>query len=204
MSEIHYESPLHGKLRLSEGMAVGIREITDRGMIDLRGSLGDRRFLALVKKVLGFDLPKEPRTSSGENGIAVLWLSIDQWLICGPRNETNDLLTKLNKALANVHSLAVDLSDARAIIRLEGNGAREVIMKGAPVDLTLPEYTPGTVRRLRFGEVAAMVHIINDAPDILDLYVFRSYADFAWDWLVATGKASAGIRLYGVQTCPAS
>jgi sarcosine oxidase subunit gamma len=113
-----------------------------------------------------------------------------------------ELARRPKETVAGVHSLVVDVSDARAIIRLEGEGVREVLMKGAPVDLTAPEYTPGTVRRVSFGEIAALLHMVSDSPDTFDLYVFRSYAVFAWQWLLATARAGARISLFGPQPPP--
>ncbi len=185
-------------------MAINVREITDRGMIDLRGSLGSRKFTAAVRSVLGCALPKEPRGSLTSGELTILWLSVDQWLICCPRDKAQDLTEALREALSGVHSLAVNLSDARAIIRLEGETAREVMMKGAPVDLTDPEYAAGSVRRLRFADVAGMVHFVSTDPDVLDLYVFRSYADYAWDWILETGRSAAKLKLFGEQAIPSN
>ena len=60
-----------------EGLAISIREIPDRGMIDLRGLASDRKFMAAAKEVLGVDLPKQPRTSVAWGDIKLLWLSIE-------------------------------------------------------------------------------------------------------------------------------
>ncbi len=83
------------------------------------------------------------------------------------------------------------------IIRLEGEGAREVLMKGCSLDLLSGEYGPGTVRRMHFAEIAALLHVVED--DVFDVYVFRSYADYAWDYLLATAREPAKIRLFGKQ-----
>ena len=69
-------------------------------------------------------------------------------------------------------------------------------MKGSSVDFTLPEYKAGTVRRVMFAEIAALVHIVSDEPCTADLYVFRSYADYTWKWLKATAKPAARIGLF--------
>jgi hypothetical protein len=58
------------------------------------------------------------------------------------------------------------------------------------------------VRRLRFGELAALVHMVADEPDVIDLYVFRSYAVFAWEWLMATSGRGALVRLFQPQPAP--
>ena len=58
------------------------------------------------------------------------------------------------------------------------------------------------MRRLRFAEIAALLHIVSDRPDVIDLYVFRSYADYAWDWFLANGRSVATIRPFGRQPLP--
>lgn len=196
MSEISYQSPLAGVVA-PEGLAISMREIPDRGMIDLRGLASDRKFMAAAKEVLGVDLPKQPRTSVAWGDIKLLWLSIDQWLILCPRARVAGLLADLRKALAGIHSLAVDVSDMRAVIRLEGEGCREILMKGTSLDL-LTGFEPGTARRMRFAEIAALLNVVED--QVFDVYVFRSYARYAWDFLCATARESARVKLFGAQS----
>lgn len=199
MLELSYESPLAG-VAAAEGLAVSVREIPDRGMIDLRGLASDRKFMAAAKDVLGVDLPKSPRTSVSWGDVKVLWLSNDQWLILCPRTKSADLLAGLRSALAGIHSLAVDVSDMRAVIRLEGNGCREVLMKGTSLDLLSGDYEAGTVRRMRYAEIAALLHVVEE--DVFDIYVFRSYARYAWDFLMATAREPAKVSLFGKQAPP--
>src|SRR5260221_12426105 len=199
MSELQFESPL-AQAPVPEGLSVTIREIAGRGMIDLRGLASDQGFIAAAKQALGADLPLAPRTSVSWGDIKLLWLSIDQWVILCPGARTAEILGALRKALAGIHSLAVDVSDMRAIIRVEGEGAREVLMKGCSLDLLNGEYTPGTARRMRFAEIAALLHVIED--DAFDIYIFRSYAHYAWDFLLATAREPAKVRLFGKQEVP--
>ena len=199
MSEISYRSPLAGVVA-PDGLAVSLREIPDRGMIDLRGLASDRKFMAAAREALGVDLPKKPRTSVAWGDTKLLWLSIDQWLILCPRQKAAALLADLRKALAGIHSLAVDVSDMRAVIRLEGEGCREILMKGSSLDL-LTGYEPGPVRRMRFAELAALLNVVED--EVFDIYVFRSYAQYAWDFLCATAREPAKVKLFGPQTLPA-
>ena len=90
MSELYVESPLAHR-EAPQGLSIDLREIADRGMIDLRGSAGDKKFMAAVKKVLGLDLPKAPRTSVSWGDVKALWLSIDQWLILCSRAKATEL-----------------------------------------------------------------------------------------------------------------
>jgi sarcosine oxidase subunit gamma len=202
MSDAHFESALQSR-EMPKNLAVGIREITSRGMIDLRGLTSDSKFVAAAKDVLGLDLPTTPRTSAAWGDIQALWLSTDQWLILCPRAKTAELLIALRQALVHIHSFAVDVSDMRSIIRVEGDAARSVLLKGCSLDLLSSDYETGTVRRLRFAEIAALLHIVSGKPDVIDLYVFRSYADYVWEWFLANGRAVADVRQFGKQAVPA-
>jgi sarcosine oxidase, subunit gamma len=202
MSDVQFESALQSR-EAPKDLAVDIAEISDRGMIDLRGLASDGTFMAAVKEVLGLDLPTTPRRSVAGGDVQALWLSIDQWLVLCPRAKMAELVGNLRQALAGIHSFAVDVSDMRTIIRLEGDNARSVLLKGSSLDLLSSDYEAGTVRRLRFAEIAALLHIVSAKPDVIDLYVFRSYANYAWDWLLANGRSSAAIRQFGRQAPPA-
>ena len=107
----------------------------------------------------------------------------------------------LRLRLKGQHVAITDVSDMRAVIRLEGDGVREVLLKGCSLDLLGKGYEPGTVRRVRFAEIAALIQVI-DAQTI-ELYVFRSYASYAWDFLTVTANAAARVQLFGEQTAPA-
>ena len=178
----------------SDNASISIREISERGMIDLRGSTTDKKFMAAVKSVLELDLPKAPRTSTTWGDIHVLWLSTDQWLILCARSKAVAMLADLRKAVANIHSIAVDVSDMRVVIRLEGEGVRETLMKGSSLDLISSDYKPGTVRRMRFAEIAALIHVVEE--NVIDLYVFRSYADYAWEFLLKAARKGSEVRLF--------
>jgi sarcosine oxidase, subunit gamma len=192
MLEPQFESALQGKA--APDLSIELREISERGMIDLRGFLKDKKFVSAVKSVLGIDLPKAPRTSATWGDIKALWLSPDQWLIICARGKAESLVAELTKALAGVHSLVVNVSDMRTVLRLEGKAAREVIMKGATLDLTDGAYVQGCVRRMRFAEIAALLHIVEN--DVIDIYVFRSYAVYAWDFICKAARKGAEVKLF--------
>jgi sarcosine oxidase, subunit gamma len=177
-------------------LSISMREIAGRGMIDLRGLATDKKFMKAVKDVLGLDLPKAPRITNTWGDMKALWLSPDQWLVLCPGGKTEKLLAELNTALKDIHSLAVDVSDMRAIIRLEGVYARTTVMKGTSIDLTHDDYPPGTIRRMKFAEVGALLHIIED--DVIEVYVFRSYADYTWEFLLKAARKGSEVRLFPI------
>ena len=193
MLDMQFESALAHRAELPDTY-VSLREISTRGMIDLRGLSSDRKFMAAAKEVLGFDLPKAPRTSNTFGEVKALWLSPDQWLILCAREKAPALAAELAQAVEKTHALAVDVSDMRSIVRLEGERARQVMMKGCSLDFTDTDFAPGYVRRVRFAEIAALFNIVDD--NSIDLYVFRSYANYAWDFLLKAARKGSEVGLF--------
>ncbi len=193
MLEAQFQSPLGHRAEPSS-TSIAMHEISSRGMIDLRGLSTDKKFMATAKSVLGFDLPKTPRTSNAWGDVKALWLSPDQWLVLCPRDKTAALLESLNAALIKIYSLCVDVSDMRAIIRLTGEGVHEILMKGCSLDFFSDEYAAGTVRRVRFAEIAALINIVE--ANTIDLYVFVSYAEYAWEFLLKAARKGAEVKLF--------
>jgi heterotetrameric sarcosine oxidase gamma subunit len=148
MSEAHRRSALAHRdaAQGTPGLSVGLREINDRAMIDVRGLMSDGDFMGRIESALGLALPKTPRTSASKDSLTVLWLSVDQWLITAPHSQGTELVKSIGRNLEGVHCLITDMSDARAIFRLEGDAVRGVLNKGTSVDFTAAQYTAGSVR----------------------------------------------------------
>jgi len=201
MAELAWQSALGGAAL--EDAAIELGELDRRIMVDLRISPKDNGVKSAVADALGFKLPATPRTSTEKHRISALWLSIDQWLIVAPHEFGVGLPKSLGKATAGKQASATDMSDARTALRLEGRGAREIIMKGGAADLLAADFTPGSVRRLNFAGVAALVHYRSAPPDRLDLYVLRSFADYTYRWLEIASRPGAAVHLFAPSPPPA-
>ncbi len=159
------------------------------GMVTLRGDLASAPIREAVLAATGLALPDRRRIVIGGDQAAA-WMSPDELLLfTGPGNGDR-LAAALGTALSDVHHLAVDVSSARMVFRLEGEGGREVLAKGAPVDLRRAAFGPGDLRRTRLGQVAVAFWMV-DAVTI-DLVCFRSVAGFTARWL-ATAAAPGSL-----------
>jgi sarcosine oxidase, subunit gamma len=160
--------------------AVTVSDAGLRGMITLRGDLGDEKLAAAVKTAVGLAMPKPRGIKEGAKG-AVAWMSPDELLLMVDYDKADAVVAKLDKALKDSHFLAVNVSDARAVLRLEGQGVREVVAKGAPADLS-PEGLPiGEIRRTRLGQVAVAFWLSD--VETLHLVCFRSFGAHVFSWL---------------------
>lgn len=157
------------------------------GMITLRGDLGAEALGKAVKDVTGVDVPAQRRIAmKGEAGAA--WMSPDELLLLVPYADVAEALERLHEMLAGTHFLAVDVSDARAVFSVEGQGVREVVAKLMPVDMRRQAFGEGDFRRTRMAQIPAALWM--PEADRVQIICFRSVADYAFNLL--KGAAAPG------------
>lgn len=164
-----------------------IREIGPLGMITLRAK-GVKGLEKAVKAVIGTKLPAQRRIEvNGDKACG--WMSPDEYLLIVAYAEVADVLAKLAKALAGEFYLAVDVSDARAVFRVEGDRAAEVLQKLAPVDFAT--MAPGELRRSRTAQVAAAMWQQDQG---FTLVCFRSVASYVMGLLSHSATPGSQLR----------
>ena len=163
-----------------------IREIGPVGMIALRAK-GLKALDKAIQAAIGVKTPAQRRIEvNGDRACA--WMSPDEYLLMLPYAEVAVALAKLSKSLAAEHYLAVDVSDARAVFRIEGDRAADVLRKLSPVDFD--RLAPGEVRRTRAAQVAAALW---NQDQGFTLVCFRSVAAYVMGLL--THSAQPGSEL---------
>ena len=158
-----------------------IREVGPLGMITLRAK-GLKSLDKAVKAVTGTKVPAQRRIEvNGDRACG--WMSPDEYLLILPYAEVGEALASLARSLAGEHHLAVDVSDARAVFRVEGDRAAEVLQKLSPVDFETLE--PGELRRSRTAQVAAAMWKQDQGFTVV---CFRSVARYVFDLLANASR----------------
>ena len=162
-----------------------VREVGPTGMITLRCEPDDA---AGALEAQSFPMPDRRRlTRRGTR--AAGWMSPDELLLVLPYAEVAATLTSIGATMGARHHLAVDVSDARAVFRIEGGRAHEVLMKLCPVDFaTLAE---GELRRTRAAQVACAFWAEDGGYTLVS---FRSVAGYVMGLL--THAAMPGSELF--------
>ncbi len=148
-----------------------VRAVGPVGMITLRAKPDVPR-LAEAFAALGLTVPDVRRIVLGQ-GVAVAWMSPDEYLLILDPAATGATMATLGSTLQGSHHLAVDVSDARAMFRVEGPLADQVLRKLSPADFDMLQ--PLEVRRTRAAQVAAAFWAQNGGFTII---CFRSVADY--------------------------
>lgn len=145
------------------------------GMVAVRGDLTDERLSAAARAVAGVPVPA-PLRIEGSSARGAAWMAPDELLLFVPRDGVLAALSHLEEALAGTHHLALDVSDLRVCIQLDGPAAREVLSKLSPADLHPDAFGPGVFRRTHLGQVAAGIWLEGEGARVV---CFRSVADYA-------------------------
>ena len=176
-----------------DGGIAHISEAPRQGMITLRGDLKAAPVITAASDATGQSMPAQGMVKcDADKGIC--WMSPDELLILCPYADVGATLDKMHANLGDTHSLAVDVSDARAMFVVDGPFAREVMAKLAPVDLSPAAFLPGMFRRTRMAQVPAAFWMRDDAA--FHVVGFRSNAQYMFDLLKTAAQPGSEVRYF--------
>lgn len=176
--------------RTASGTIAQISEAPLQGMITLRGAVDDAGFAAAVTAVSGLLLPKAGETTAAQD-MRLCWMSPDELLLLCPYAEAEHYVARFTEAMAEVHAMAVNVSDARAMFILSGPHARDVLAKLCPVDLSTEAFGPGAFRRTRMAQTPAAFWMT--AEDAFRIVCFRSQAGYVFDLLTVAAQPGSEV-----------
>jgi len=177
-----------------KGMTIRVEDLGPVGQVTLRGTLSDPALAAAVESVAGVGVPEPLGVTMSADETGAVWMSPDELLILVRYSEAGATVAALEEALAGRHHLAVDVSDARAVIELTGARVPEVLAKGAPLDFSEPGFPVGRARRTHLAEIAVGIWRIE--PETWQVVCFRSYAGHLFDWLATAAVESAEVDFF--------
>ncbi|MDZ7709632.1 MAG: sarcosine oxidase subunit gamma [Roseovarius sp.] len=145
-----------GALRLTEGVPGRITALAPyKGQAEALGRA--------LETAHGLGWPEPGRVIAGDGG-AVQWFGLDLALLIGPEPDT---------ALAD-HAALTDQSDAWAVLRLDGPGARDVMARLTPLDLRAAVFGDGATARTDVAHMAGAV--TRAGAQAYQIMAFRSMA----------------------------
>ena len=154
---------------------LSITHLPTLGMITLRG---DPEVTGAAVEAVAACAPPERRLSTISEGCRAMWMSSDELMLTCDHGRVSEMLDRLTAHLGDAHAMAVDVSDARAVFALRGEGAEALLAKLMPVDFA--KLDPTEVRRTRMAQIPAAIWREEDGWRIM---CFRSVARYAADLL---------------------
>jgi sarcosine oxidase subunit gamma len=127
--------------------------------------------------LLGVDLPT-PCTFTSGNGIDVLWMGPDEYLVLAEPGRQAELEASLSRESGVL--AVVDVSAQRNVVRLTGEHARDVLAHGCSIDLDPSVSPPGTCVQTLLARTGIVLMAREEGFTIL---VRQSFADYFTTWL---------------------
>ncbi|MCP4327615.1 MAG: sarcosine oxidase subunit gamma [Alphaproteobacteria bacterium] len=183
---IRATTPLTGRAGTAGG-GVAILERPLLGKVNIRGDGGDKAFVKAVATATGVDLPTAPNTIAGGDGATICWLGPDEWQVTTDEGGESAIAGVLAEGLAGQHAAVTDVSDYYTTIRVTGPRARDLLVKGTPLDIHPRVFAPGQCAQTRLAHATIMIVQVDDAPTY-DLQVRWSMAEYLLDWLEDAAK----------------
>jgi sarcosine oxidase subunit gamma len=128
------------------------------------------------------------------NDMSFIGTGPGQWLVVSGSLGHETLAEELAATLQGLASIS-DQSSGRAVIRLSGPRARDVLAKGLAIDLDPRVFPAGSAATSAISHMGVLVWR-EGASESYDIAVFRSVSESFWRWL----KASAAAFGYAVVT----
>lgn len=125
------------------------------------------------RALLGVTLP-EPCTFTSGNGVDLLWMGPDEYLVLAAPGRQ----AELEAALSRESDAVVDVSAQRVTVRLTGEHARDVLAHGCSIDLEVSP--PGTCVQTLLARTGIVLMVREEGFTIL---VRQSFADYFTAWL---------------------
>jgi len=163
----------------------------------IRGDAGNEDLGAAVAGILGLELPVEPKTARRKPGGAILWLGPDEWLAVLTEQTNGTLITRFDEALSDMHHAVVDVSHSRTVIGIRGTHATDVLMKGTNIDLHPRVFGADSCIQAHLARCHMLLHRLDEGAGY-DVYVHRSFAVYAWQWLCDAAR-EYGVGVHATQ-----
>jgi sarcosine oxidase subunit gamma len=178
---------------LNGAEATGLVRVSDmglQGMVTLKADLANGAVAKAIRDLCGAEMPSvRAITMTGQGAVA--WMAPDEMLILCPYAQADDLVAGLSAALIGQHHLAVNVSDARIMIELQGDAIRDVLAKLTPADLHPDTLKPGEMRRSRLAQVPVAFWFADDTT--VRLIAFRSVARYVFDALEMSARPGGAV-----------
>jgi sarcosine oxidase subunit gamma len=163
---------------------VVIQERTGLGLATVAARKGQEAALqAAVAEAYGVELPDGSRVVQGPQ-VNFIGFGPGQWLAVSEALGNSMLARDLIRRLKGLASIS-DQSGGRTVLRISGPRARDVLVKGLPLDLDPRAFPLGSAATSTISLMGVQLWQTDDTRSY-DIAIFRSVSHSFWRWLTAS------------------
>ena len=172
----------HGQLGGAPGVVLG--ECRYRGVVSLIARKGMATAVAAAARAAyGVALPLKPG-SERSGAMTFIWAGPERWLVIAEDRSSEELAQSLRSVFAGLAAIA-EQGDGRALIRISGPRARDVLAKILTIDLHPRVFRRGDTAITGAAHLEVQIWQVDDQPSY-EIALFRGFAGSFWHWLIAS------------------
>ena len=140
-----------------------------------------------VAAALGVALPVVPCTSATRDGLGLLWLGPDEWLVLAAPGRQAELTAIVASAAGDDFVAVTDVSAQRVALRLSGALVPELLARGCAIDLHPSSSPVGTCVQTLLAQTGITIVVEQDRGRQVLVLLRTSFADYFVAWLAQVG-----------------
>ena len=131
-----------------------------------------------IAEAAGGTVPGTFRIAAVADTVTAIWAGAERlWFTA----DDPTLMSRFDGKFTDEDAVFLDISDSRAILRITGLKARNVLAKGVTVDMHTSIFSVQAIAHTMVEHAGVLVHRVG--PEAFELYVPRSYSVNLWHWL---------------------
>jgi len=180
MADFNTTTPLsHMALPAAKGVSRAGVVLTDRRGLAIAQVFAKKGKTAAVAKKLG--ISTKPRVATVHEDYTALPLSPGQWMLFANKGADGSFKQLLDAQIAKTGYVS-EQSHSRAVIRISGPRALDVMAKECRLDLHSSVVSAGFCAQTTLAGMGVLMHKIDETPTF-DLVIFSGFADSFWHWI---------------------
>ena len=102
----------------------------------------------------------------------ILWNAPNNWLVISSKE---NIIEKIKEKCSSDDFALTDISHSRAVIKIKGLQAKEILKKGSPINFN--EFKKNNCAGTIFLGINILVDMINDEPEKFNIFALRSFGE---------------------------
>jgi len=153
---------------------------------------------AVIRDLLGLD-PAPLGRFSGDENACVATLSPGRYLVI---SQESAVAAKFEAAMLSSQGAAADLTHGRALLRLQGDCAADVLAKGCAIDFHDSAFPAGRVAQTLLGHID--VTLFRRDAQTFEIMALRGFVESLAEWLLDAGLEYAARERRELTSDPAA
>ena len=171
LQSIHKKGIFGDHQKKNESDLLNISEVKDLTIVQIVQYKKSKVQLNSIQ-IDGLEFPLQNSKVSSNKETRILWNAPSTWLVISRKENIDKAIEEKCK---NENFAITDISHSRAVIRIKGIQAKEILKKGCPINFN--EFEKNNCAGTVFHGITILVDFVDTNPDTFNLLTLRSFGE---------------------------